>query len=499
VLARAGGPVEIARALAWVRQALSGLDYAHQQRVIHRDIKTSNIMLDHHGQAKVTDFGIALMIGGKRLTSTGVTLGTAQYMSPEQILRPKDMDHRADVYSMGVVLYELVTGRVPFDDDTDFVVKEAQVKQPPPPPRSINPDIPATLEHIILKALEKDPDQRYSGCGEFAKAIEIFEHEEAATLRSIPEPRGSGRRRFSPRVVAAIVAPLIAVLALGSYGIKLWDDRRAGESARRDIGKSAPPVATPSGGGLSDDSDRSLAMREAKAQRERELEEANAKLKSLEEAKAKRERELEETHARLVRLEDAKAKQERELEAKARQERELKAKAERERVLEATAKQERDLKAKAERERLLEATAKQERELKAKAERERELEAKVTRERESEQLAANSRYEIQITFTDKHAALAQTLQDAYTKRGYQAVLFRRSDWAAATEAEWGVPVDFVGAQVTVLNAPGYDSIGQQIANVLKTDARISNAKVATDKRSQSPSHVGVLIPPGFER
>src|SRR5262245_21454106 len=76
VLTRAGGPVDMARALAWVRQALSGLDYAHQQRVIHRDIKTSNIMLDHHGQAKVTDFGIALMIGGKRLTSTGVTLGT---------------------------------------------------------------------------------------------------------------------------------------------------------------------------------------------------------------------------------------------------------------------------------------------------------------------------------------------------------------------------------------------------------------------------------------
>lgn len=107
-------PIEMTRALVWIKQLLWALDYAHQQGVIHRDVKPPNVMLDEQEQVKVTDFGIALEIGGTRLTETGFTKGTLEYMSPEQIRRPKEVDHRTDVYSAGILLYELLTGRVPF-------------------------------------------------------------------------------------------------------------------------------------------------------------------------------------------------------------------------------------------------------------------------------------------------------------------------------------------------------------------------------------------------
>ncbi|MGH9764939.1 MAG: serine/threonine-protein kinase, partial [Blastocatellia bacterium] len=170
-----GGPVEVAKALTWAKQALSGLDYAHQRGVIHRDVKPSNIMFDESGCVKVVDFGIALVVGGRRLTSTGVTMGTPEYMSPEQIVRPKEVDHRTDVYSMGVVLYDTLTGRVPFEGDTDFAVRTAQVNDTPPPLRMLNPSISPALEQVVMKVLAKDPDQRYSGCGEFIGALEQFD------------------------------------------------------------------------------------------------------------------------------------------------------------------------------------------------------------------------------------------------------------------------------------------------------------------------------------
>lgn len=172
---KAGGAVDLARALRWIKQTLAALDYAHQQGVIHRDIKPSNIMLDSLGAAKVVDFGIALNMEGRRVTRTGLTLGTPHYMSPEQITRPRSLDHRTDVYSMGIVFYELLTGRVPFDGDTDFSVRAAQVNEPPASLRSLNPAIPPEVEGIVLKALAKDPAWRYSGCGEFARAIENYE------------------------------------------------------------------------------------------------------------------------------------------------------------------------------------------------------------------------------------------------------------------------------------------------------------------------------------
>jgi serine/threonine protein kinase/type II secretory pathway pseudopilin PulG len=168
---KAAGPIDIPRALAWTKQALCALDYAHQLGVIHRDIKPSNIMFDDAGVLKVMDFGIALVMGGRRLTSTGVTMGTPEYMSPEQIVRPNEVDHRIDVYATGIVLYEMLTGRPPFQGDTDFSIRAAQVNEPPPPLRHLNPAIPEALEQVTMKAIAKDPNRRYSGCGEFVSAL----------------------------------------------------------------------------------------------------------------------------------------------------------------------------------------------------------------------------------------------------------------------------------------------------------------------------------------
>ena len=154
---------------------LSGLDFAHSKGVIHRDVKPSNVIVDESGRARITDFGIAILVGEKRLTATGANVGTACYMSPEQILHPKAIDHRSDVYSAGIVLYEMLTGDVPFDGETEFTIKNKQVKESVPDPAKKNPQITAQLKKIMLKALEKNPDKRFSSCGEFLLGIEDYE------------------------------------------------------------------------------------------------------------------------------------------------------------------------------------------------------------------------------------------------------------------------------------------------------------------------------------
>jgi serine/threonine protein kinase len=169
-------PLPLDETLRISADALAALDYAHQRGVIHRDVKSSNILLDMEGRAYLADFGIMLMVGAERRTRTGSTIGTPFYMSPEQIRRPRTLDHRTDVYSFGCVLYEMLTGHTPFEKgdeegDTDFVVKDGHVNRMPDPPRLKNASLPPAIDSIVLKALAKSPDERYSGCGEFALAL----------------------------------------------------------------------------------------------------------------------------------------------------------------------------------------------------------------------------------------------------------------------------------------------------------------------------------------
>lgn len=171
--------IPTSKALDWVRQILSGLDFAHSKGIIHRDVKPSNILFNNRGEVAVADFGISLHVGDKRLTPTGISIGTPEYMSPEQIRGVVDLDHRADVYSTGVVLYELLGGRTPFENASTFEVQRAQVCDPPPALSLLKPELPPELESVVMKSLAKDRKDRYATCGRFAEAITAFEHGES--------------------------------------------------------------------------------------------------------------------------------------------------------------------------------------------------------------------------------------------------------------------------------------------------------------------------------
>ena len=166
------------KALPILKDILAGVNFAHSRGIIHRDIKPSNILIDKSGRAKIMDFGIALRAGDShRLTKTGVDIGTAWYVSPEQVVNPKGVDHRSDVYSIGVVLFEMLTGQTPFDGETDYAVKDKHVREAPPDMKEINPDISDELTGIVMKALNKAPDDRFNGCGEFLEYVEACDRQ----------------------------------------------------------------------------------------------------------------------------------------------------------------------------------------------------------------------------------------------------------------------------------------------------------------------------------
>ncbi|HEY7851046.1 MAG TPA: protein kinase, partial [Ktedonobacterales bacterium] len=169
-LKRRGGTLPIERGVEIARLVSLGLGAAHRRGIVHRDVKPQNIMVNDDGLVKLTDFGIASMYkdaDAERLTTTGMTLGTVQYYAPEQaqgeMVRPA-----ADVYALGIVMYEMLTGQTPFDGDTPVAVAMKHIQEEPEPPSAINRSIPPTLERIILKCLSKDPSQRYRDGDELA-------------------------------------------------------------------------------------------------------------------------------------------------------------------------------------------------------------------------------------------------------------------------------------------------------------------------------------------
>ena len=245
------GPCPVPVAISYVRQVLAALRYAHRNGIVHRDIKPHNVLVDHEGRVKVADFGIA-RAGSSQMTEAGSIIGTAQYLSPEQA-RGAPVDESSDLYSTGILLFELLTGKVPFTGETPVEIAMKHLSQVPPAPSSIRSEVPHDLDLVVLRALAKEPADRYRSAKEMDRDLELVgrgdavgpETEEAATMvlrgestaeTSVqPRPAGYGGderyrayegqvktgRAWWPWLVAAAAA-----IALGIGGWLLYDNIR---------------------------------------------------------------------------------------------------------------------------------------------------------------------------------------------------------------------------------------------------------------------------------
>ena len=174
-----GRPLRVSQALSIAAQVAEGLAYAHQRGVVHRDIKPANIMVVANGPVKITDFGIARMRGTGDLTQTGMLLGSPKYMSPEQVIG-KRADHRSDIFSLGVILYEMLCGAAPFNGENVTALMYQIVNFVPPAPSSVNDAVPQLADYIIAKMLAKPLEERYQDAAEVARDLRDCEHQMAA-------------------------------------------------------------------------------------------------------------------------------------------------------------------------------------------------------------------------------------------------------------------------------------------------------------------------------
>src|SRR6185436_18564329 len=158
------GPAPVSVAVDYARQILAALRFAHRNGLVHRDIKPHNVLVDGEGHLKVTDFGIA-RAGASQMTEEGSIIGTAQYLSPEQA-RGTQVDQTSDLYSLGIVLYELLTGTLPYTGDTPVEIAMKHLSATPEPVSAKRPDVPGSMDNVVLRALAKDPSQRYQNADE---------------------------------------------------------------------------------------------------------------------------------------------------------------------------------------------------------------------------------------------------------------------------------------------------------------------------------------------
>jgi tetratricopeptide (TPR) repeat protein len=166
-----GEPLPLDAVTAVVEQVAEALDYAHQRELIHRDVKPGNILFAEEGHAVLVDFGLVKSLSESGLTTVGTSLGTPAYMAPEQVTMAAEIDVRADVYALGLVTFEMLTGRVPFEAETPLAVINAHVNESPPDPCAINQKLDPAVAEVVLKTLEKAPDDRYRSAGTFARAL----------------------------------------------------------------------------------------------------------------------------------------------------------------------------------------------------------------------------------------------------------------------------------------------------------------------------------------
>jgi serine/threonine-protein kinase len=235
-LAAQGRKLPIDDSVRFTINICDALEYAHQRGIIHRDIKPANIMLDVYGHAILMDFGIVKLVGGTSHTATGAVLGTARYISPE-VIRSEPADQRSDVYSLGITLYEMLSGKTPFQSDSAMTLMMMHLNDPVPDPRSLRSDIPDALVNILLKSLEKDRSRRYQSAAAMAADLKrvLADLESGATISSVPA---------IPPTSTVITPPIIEENPAFSPSLNqptLYDERGTGLTP-------PPPVYTPPSG-----------------------------------------------------------------------------------------------------------------------------------------------------------------------------------------------------------------------------------------------------------
>ena len=217
------GKLPVREAVSFTEQILRALDHAHSKGIIHRDIKPQNIMLLKNGMIKVADFGIAKLPSAETVTVTDKAIGTVYYISPEQA-SGKPIDPRSDLYSVGVMLYEMVTGTLPFSADSPVSVALMQIHNTPRPPRALCPELPLGLQQIILRAMEKDPDRRYQSAREMLRHIvalknnpdTIFNLSGAQKEEEEEDPMPMRKRKEKATMLPIITGVLTAFLLVGA-------------------------------------------------------------------------------------------------------------------------------------------------------------------------------------------------------------------------------------------------------------------------------------------
>ncbi|MEU5841111.1 Stk1 family PASTA domain-containing Ser/Thr kinase [Rhodococcus sp. NPDC047139] len=248
-LVRADGPMNPKRAMEIIADVCAALDFSHRNMIVHRDVKPANIMINKAGAVKVMDFGIAraLSDAASPMTQTAAVIGTAQYLSPEQA-RGEQVDARSDVYSVGCVLFEILTGEPPFKGDSPVAVAYQHVREDPPLPSSVNPAVPAELDSVILKAMAKNPANRYQSAAEMRSdlirvlsgqrpsAPMVMTDEDRTTLIDSADNNSGRHGRIAPAGAAGVPADdsdggsvlkkvllgIAAVVVVGIVGVFLW-------------------------------------------------------------------------------------------------------------------------------------------------------------------------------------------------------------------------------------------------------------------------------------
>ena len=224
------GRIPVDKAVDYMAQALSALSYAHSRGVTHRDIKPGNIMLTPSGTVKLMDFGIARLATDAKLTKTGVMVGSVYYMSPEQI-EGRDLDARSDIYSLGITLYEIATGKRPFNGDSEYQIMASHLKDTPQPPREIDQSLPAELNDIIMMAMAKDPAQRFQTADAFRGALSTLSPGIAASAPSVGWQPPAAPASVAPirgrRLLYMVAGSLATIAVIVLAAIEIPEYRRA--------------------------------------------------------------------------------------------------------------------------------------------------------------------------------------------------------------------------------------------------------------------------------